>query len=82
MDILINGQSTGYTTPNATFTFNPFSINGGFVAGVNTLDFVVFNEGGPMGLRVEMSGTAVPEPASASVVAAAAGLSILRRRPN
>jgi len=30
--------------------------------GVNTLDFVTFNQGGPMGLRVEMSGEADPVP--------------------
>ena len=48
--------------------FVPFAINGGFQAGVNTLDFLVNNAGinnSPTALRVEMTGTAnvtqVPE---------------------
>jgi hypothetical protein len=66
LDILINGASTGFTH-NHTLTFGSFSITAGFVAGLNTLDFLVRNEpfGGdinPMGLRVELSGTADPVP--------------------
>lgn len=67
-DILINGISTGQTTPFGGFTFHSFTIGSGFVAGTNTLDFIVNNGGGPTGLRVELSGTAaadgIPEPAS------------------
>ncbi|MEM9352151.1 MAG: choice-of-anchor Q domain-containing protein [Planctomycetota bacterium] len=41
-DIQINGVSTGQT--NLDFTaFSPFTVSTGFVAGVNTLDFVVQN---------------------------------------
>lgn len=57
IDILINGQSTGNTIPAPNqvgfASFTPFTINGGFVAGTNTLDFIVHNDGGPTGLRVE-----------------------------
>jgi uncharacterized repeat protein (TIGR01451 family) len=62
VDILINGVSTGFTTPFEAFSqgFFPFTINSGFVAGINTLDFVVNNGGLPIGLRVEMSGAASP----------------------
>lgn len=72
LDILINGISIGATTPiDAYLTgFTPFTVSGGFRAGVNTLDFLVNNEAfrnGPTALRVEMTGTAnaaaaVPEP--------------------
>lgn len=61
IDILINGQSTGNTIPAPNqvgfASFTPFTINGGFVAGTNTLDFIVHNDGGPMGLRVELPPT-------------------------
>jgi len=35
-----------------------FSINSGFISGLNTLTFVVYNQGGPTGLGLEISGTA------------------------
>ena len=70
--ILINGVDTGNViTNNAQYSlgFHDFAVSSGFVAGLNTLDFVVFNDGGPVALRVEMSGTAssltsVPVPAA------------------
>ena len=71
-DILINGVSTGSTAAGFTGG-SSFTVNSGFKAGVNTLDFIVSNfpgaTGNPTGLRVEMSGTAdpnsqVPEPVS------------------
>ena len=69
LDILINGVSTGNSLNfDQPFTnWYDFSVNSGFVSGVNTIDFLVHNDGGPTGLRVEMTGTAdaaVPEPAS------------------
>jgi len=71
IDILINGASTGNTIGTVgdplgvSFnTWTSFDITGGFVEGVNTLDFLVYNDFGPTALRVEMTGTAstVPEP--------------------
>jgi hypothetical protein len=66
LQILINGVDTG--NPGTSFSqfsigFASFSINSGFDPGVNTIDFIVNNGGGPTALRVEMSGTAsnVPE---------------------
>ena len=68
-DVRINGVSTGQTTPLTAYTaFFPLSITSGFVAGVNTIDFFLFNDPGspsgdnPTGLRVEISGTAAPLP--------------------
>jgi hypothetical protein len=73
VDILINGVSTGQsiTNPALFHQFSTFTVDSGFVEGINTLDFVVRNEPhdgrNPTGLRVEMTGTAaiIPEPMSA-----------------
>ena len=68
--ILLNGNPTS-VPPGGTFnSWYSFAISSGFVADVNTLDFIVANGGGSTGLRVEVAGTAtpggtpVPEPAS------------------
>lgn len=59
--ILLNGLVTGfqgggsYGSPIGTFQF---LLTGPFLPGVNTLDFVVGNDGGPCSLRVEISGKA------------------------
>jgi hypothetical protein len=87
VSILINGVLTVNPPPPTNFTFGTFSVNGGFIAGVNTLDFLVNNDGGPIGLRVEVTGTAdaavgaTPEPGS--LVLFGAGFAVLymfRRR--
>jgi len=67
-DILINGASLGFVTPFEGFRdFYPFAVTTGFVAGANTLDFLVHNLSGiwtdPTALRVEVTGTANPLPA-------------------
>ena len=69
LSILLNGVNTG--NPGTSFTqfstgFAPFSITTGFQPGINTLDFLVNNAGGPTALRVQMTGTvsSVPEPGS------------------
>jgi hypothetical protein len=67
-DTQVNG-AVGYYTYRTTFSlsgFAPFAISTGFTSGLNTLDFVVNNGGGPTALRVEMTGTAtaVPEPST------------------
>lgn len=88
-DILINGTSTSATTPFTAFTsFFSFSISSGFVAGLNTLDFTLFNQSGPSGLRVELSGSVeplqgepVPEPGSFALVGLSiCSVALLRRR--
>lgn len=65
--IYLNGNATSFTLgANAYGSFTPFTLSSGFVNGVNTLDFFVYNDGGPTGLRVDISGTAspVPEPST------------------
>jgi hypothetical protein len=65
-----------------------FSFTSGFVAGLNTLDLVVSNSGGPSAARVDnLTGSAdaaegaVPEPASIGFAAMGlSGLFLLRRR--
>jgi hypothetical protein len=78
VEILLNGVNTGI--PGTDFTqfeesFAPFTISSGFQSGVNTLDFIVNNGGGPTALRVEMDGSvsAVPEPSGIALL----GLSIV-----
>ncbi len=85
LDILVNGNSTG-NTANSYQSWTPFTISNGFVAGVNTLDFVWGNDGGPGGLRVEFTsgtGCLAPEPASLLLLGSgmtALGLLARRRR--
>jgi hypothetical protein len=84
-DIKINGTSTGNTSSGFSNWFN-FTISSGFVSGINTLDFLWTNQGGPGGVRVEISGTAnptgsVPEPSSFGLfVAGLIGLGLIGRR--
>lgn len=69
--ILLNGANTGISTASF-FSLSGFNISSGFVAGLNTLDFSVVDQGAPTALRVDnLAGTAdlaaiggVPEPAT------------------
>jgi hypothetical protein len=70
IDIRINGAATGNANTAQFVSFTPFVITNGFVAGLNTLDFEVRNDDattGYTGLRVEVSGTALP-PGSPPVI--------------
>ncbi|MGH9719434.1 MAG: malectin domain-containing carbohydrate-binding protein [Bryobacteraceae bacterium] len=67
--IRLNGAPAGPNSLSSS-AYTPFTINSGFVAGVNTLDFVVVNGGplaNPTGLRVEISGSASPLASGVSV---------------
>lgn len=91
IQILINGVNAPQTNlpfidpqfsePRPLDSFTPFSITSGFVAGLNTLDFVINNQpfsNNPTGVRVELSGTfqptappppaGVPEPSSLALL--------------
>lgn len=63
IDVLINGVSTGFSLPfgfPAQLELHPLTISSGFVEGINTLQFLTRNEGGPGGIRVVASGSADP----------------------
>ena len=66
-DVRLNNQSQGLAIPlsdNAFRTATGFQINSGFTSGVNTLEFVVINEGttiNPTGLQVQLEFASVPQ---------------------
>lgn len=82
-DVRINGHPTGVSNSLGHWELHPFSFPSQyFIAGINTLDFLVVNgDNGngntPTGLRVEF--TSVPEPSSFSVLALAILCLTLRR---
>ena len=80
-DIQINGSPTFQTSLGFT-ALAPFSINSGFVVGLNTLDFLLFNAGGPTGLRVDriQGKFQVPEPGGIVVAIGGSALLLLRGR--
>ncbi len=84
--IKLNEQATGVTMNGSFNVLVPFAITSGFVAGINTLDFVVTDFGPPLALRiVGLQGTAqlasVPVPASLLMLAPALlGLGAVRRK--
>jgi hypothetical protein len=76
LNIFINGNPTGFTSPGFT-SYTPFLISSGFMSGINTLDFLVLDQGPPGALSVDnLSGRAstlpsnvVPEPATLALLA-------------
>jgi hypothetical protein len=72
--VKLNGVlvSPPITTPDGIPGFSvlhPFSITSGFIAGTNTLEFLTMNTHGvKTGLIVDMTGTAIPEPASLAML--------------
>lgn len=85
--IMLNGKaiSAGASGYRAFTAFD--SIGGTFLGGLNTLDFVVANAGGPGGVRVEVAGDAdlaamVPEPSTWALMIIGFGLvGLVRRQP-
>jgi hypothetical protein len=65
-------------------TLVPFSITSGFQIGLNTIEFLVQNAGGPTGLRVDKirgDYSLIPEPATLGLAAAGLGvIATMRRR--
>jgi len=73
-DVRLNGASTGIHCAGFAAWNGPFTIETGFVEGVNTLEFVFVNGGSspnPSGLRVQAEGTAVLLPGRTALSQAA-----------
>lgn len=78
LDIVLNGVGTGIKLPgvtNANFNaLHAFTLDSGFVAGLNTLQFIVENNGSVGAFRAEMTGSAdpagmpIPEPGTAPLL--------------
>jgi hypothetical protein len=83
LDIEINTLSTGQISAGFS-TLVPFSITSGFQIGLNTIEFLVQNAGGPTGLRVDKirgDYSLIPEPATLGLAAAGLGvIATMRRR--
>lgn len=89
--LFLNGLATGFSVAGFS-AFTNFTLSSGFLSGVNTLDFVVLNAGGPGAFRVDnLEGTAdilvtqppaVPEPGTWALMILGFGLvgGALRRR--
>jgi len=88
--ILLNSNETTITSPTGWGTFTTFSLTSGFQSGVNTLEFVVYNDPGtqepnPTGTFISLSGVyVVPEPSMTTLATIGIGtfwlMSALRRR--
>lgn len=89
-EIYLNGVPTGQTTSSTPYCLarpHPFTLTSGFVAGINTLSFLVenysFSAGNPTGIIVSLSGTAEHAPEPVAVGLLGSGLLclwLLRRR--
>ena len=84
-EMFLNGISTGFTTDGDSYKhLTAFSLDSGFVAGMNTLEFRVLNEfvgPNPSGLCVAgLTATLVPEPTVSTLAAALFVTAIFRRR--
>lgn len=79
--IMLNGVSVANTAVDFK-AFYTLSVHSGFVAGNNTLDFIVNNSGGPTGLRTQLVGAiAIDEPVSVVLlVTGLFGVSVARCR--
>jgi len=87
-DVLINGVSTGFSIAYGYPAFQSWhnlAISNNFLEGLNTLQFLAVNSGGPGAFRVEASGDAdiakVSEPGTLALFGLGlVGLSLTRKR--
>jgi len=81
IDILINGVSTGNSLLGVVFSnfdqLNSFVIVDGFLPGINTLDFIVQDNGSVSAFRAELSGTATVVPIPAALWLFLSGLAVM-----
>ena len=64
--VILNGTPLAVPAPSSFDSWAAFNINSGFISGMNTLQFVIFNDAdvtqpqgqNPGGIRVELAGTA------------------------
>lgn len=77
VSIYLNRGSAALFSGEGFSSLTGFTITSGFVSGVNLVDFVVRNDGGPTGLLVDSTratASVVPEPAALLLVATGAAM--------
>ncbi len=81
LTIKLNGVAVAGLGVAQADQWRNFSIAGGILPGLNTLEFTTFSTLSPTGLRVEMLTTAVPEPGTwALLIAGLMGVALKARR--
>ena len=83
-ELLLNGANTGFTTdPESYKHLSSFTLNSGFISGINSLEFRVLNEfvgPNPTGLCVaNLTATLVPEPTLATLLVTAVVAAMSRK---
>jgi len=84
VSIYLNGGQSALYSGGGFNSSSPFLLNNGFVNGINTIDFVVHNDGGPTGLMVDdalaTANAPTPEPTNLLLLASGAMLGIVTLR--
>ena len=74
---LNQGSSAVFNSAAGFSSLTPFLVNSGFVSGLNTVDFVVYNESGPSGLLVDDTVATAETPEPGTLLLLGTGLAVV-----